>query len=203
MKESILQHYKDYPEIEQLFVCIGELMTEKEYVLVAIDGDCASGKTTLAGLLAEVYDGNVVHLDQFFLRPEQRTKDRLAKPGGNIDYERFREEVLDKLKKDMAFSYRPFNCTIKDFDTPILLSPKKLTVIEGSYSHLPALAEHYDLKVFLSVPRDIQLERILKRNGKAMLEKFKSTWIPMEKRYAEAFDIRENSDLVFDYLGTD
>jgi len=201
MKETILQHYKDYPEIEQLFVRIDKLMSEKECVLVAIDGDCASGKTTLAGLLAKVYNCNIVHIDHFFLRPEQRTEKRLAEPGGNIDYERFSVEVLDKLKTNKTFSYQPFNCKIQDFDAPIMLSPKKLTIIEGSYSHLPTLAKHYDLKVFLSIPEDVQLKRILKRNGEVMLKKFISTWIPMEKRYAEAFDVWKNSDLVFSHLG--
>jgi len=200
MKETKIQHYKDYPETRPLFARIDELMCEKDHVLVAIDGDCASGKTTLAGGLAKVYDCNVVHLDQFFLRPEQRTKERLAKPGGNVDFERFSEEVLDKLKVGKAFSYHPFNCKIQDFDAPILLLPKKLTIIEGSYSHLPSLAKHYDLKVFLSIPKEVQLERILKRNGEVMLEKFKSMWIPMEKQYAEAFEIKANSDLKFDYL---
>jgi len=197
MKEPMSKHYKSPPEIEQLIARIDELMNEKEHVLVAIDGDCASGKTTLAGKLAKLYDCNIVHLDHFFLRPEQRTKERLAKPGGNIDYERFSEEVLDNLKANKAFSYRPFNCKTQDFDPTIMISPKKLTVIEGSYSHLPVLAELYDLKVFLSIPKDIQLERILQRNGEIMLEKFKNTWIPMEKQYAEEFRIRENSDLVF------
>ena len=200
MSEAMLQHYKDYPEIKSLFTRIDKLMDELDHVLVAIDGDCASGKTTLAGLLAKIYDCNIIHIDQFFLRPEQRTEERLAEAGGNIDYERFNEEVLEKLKSGKAFSYRPFNCKSRDFDAPIMVQPAKLTIIEGSYSHLPTLANHYDLKVFLSIPEDIQLKRILKRNGEAMCKKFKSMWIPMEKRYAEVFDIRENSDLVFDFL---
>ena len=197
MKE-MTQHHKGNSEIHPLFTRIDELMNEKKHVLVAIDGDCASGKTTLAGRLAKVYDCNVVHIDHFFLRPEQRTNKRQAMLGGNIDFERFCEEVLEKLKIGKAFSYQPFNCKIQDFDDPIMLSAKKLTVIEGSYSHLPTLAKHYDLKVFLSVPTDVQLERILERNGEVMLEKFKNMWIPMEKQYAEAFRIRDNSDLVFD-----
>ena len=200
MRKTMLQHYNDYPELESLFTIIDKLMNELDHVLVAIDGDCASGKTTLAGLLAKVYDCNIVHLDQFFLRPKQRTEARLAEAGGNIDYERFSEEVLDKVKAGGEFSYRPFNCKSRDFDEPIVLLPKKLTIIEGSYSHLPALAKHYDLKVFLSIPEDMQLERILKRNGEVMCEKFKSTWIPMEKRYAKVFRVRKNSDMVFEYL---
>ena len=41
--------------------------------VLAIDGPCGSGKTTLAALLARLYDCPVFHADDFFLRPEQRT----------------------------------------------------------------------------------------------------------------------------------
>ena len=207
MNEVILQHYKDQPQIKKkfyetlpLFTRIDELMSEQEHVLVAIDGDSAAGKTTLAELLKEVYDCNIVHIDHFFLRPQQRSSEHLDEPGGNIDYERLTREVLDKLKANESFSYRPFNCKRGDFDEPISLSAKKLTIIEGSYSHHPVLAKNYDLKIFLSIPEAVQLGRILKRNGDLMYEQFKNKWIPMEKKYAEAFDIRENSDLQFDYL---
>ena len=41
---------------------IDELMTQKDVVIVAIDGKCTSGKTTLAAKLAEIYDCNVFHI---------------------------------------------------------------------------------------------------------------------------------------------
>ena len=83
---------------------IDELLTQKDMVVVAIDGKCTSGKTTLASKLAQIYDCNVFHMDDFFLRPEQRTPERFAEIGGNVDYERFREEVLLPLKSGKAFS---------------------------------------------------------------------------------------------------
>jgi uridine kinase len=48
---------------------IDELLMQKDIVIVAIDGKCTSGKTTLAAKLAEIYDCNVFHMDDFFLRP--------------------------------------------------------------------------------------------------------------------------------------
>ena len=191
---------KVFYEVLPLFARIDELMSQRGHVLVAIDGDCAAGKTTLATLLKSVYGCDIIHIDHFFLRPEQRHDARLAEPGGNIDHERFTEEVLNKLKTNKTFSYRPFNCMTGDFDAPISISTKKLTIIEGSYSHHPVLALNYDLKVFLSLPEEVQLARILKRNGDVMYEKFKSTWIPMEKWYAETLNIQKNSDLQFDDL---
>ena len=60
---------------------INMLLEEKNFVIVAIDGKCTSGKTTLASQLAEIYDCNVFHMDDFFLRPEQRTPERFAEVG--------------------------------------------------------------------------------------------------------------------------
>ena len=47
---------------------IETLLAEQEHVFVAIDGPCASGKTTLSRNLNERFGGNVLHMDDFFLR---------------------------------------------------------------------------------------------------------------------------------------
>ena len=73
------------------------LAGEKPRIIAAIDGRCGSGKTTLAAWLMEQFDGNLFHMDDFYLRSEQRTPERLAETGGNVDYERFRKEVAVPL----------------------------------------------------------------------------------------------------------
>ena len=133
---------------------IDMLLGERDFVIVAIDGKCTSGKTTLASQLAELYDCNVFHMDDFFLRPEQRTPERFAEVGGNVDYERFREEVLLPLKSGKAFSYRPFDCSTFTLAAPVTVAPKKLNVIEGTYSHHPYFGNPYDLKILLTVDED-------------------------------------------------
>ena len=45
-------------------------------LLVAIDGRCASGKSTLAKDLQKQLDCNVIHMDDFYLQPHQRTTKR-------------------------------------------------------------------------------------------------------------------------------
>ena len=57
---------------------IEALLAQNGTAIVAIDGKCTSGKTTLAAGLAEIFDCNVLHMDDFFLRPEQRTPERFA-----------------------------------------------------------------------------------------------------------------------------
>ena len=64
---------------------ITELLSGRERVIVGIDGFCAAGKTTLADRLSRKFDCNVFHMDDFFLRPGQRTPERRAEVGGNVD----------------------------------------------------------------------------------------------------------------------
>ena len=65
--------------------------------VVALDGMCGAGKTTLAALLGQRYATAPIHMDDFFLPPTLRTPQRLAAPGGNVHYERFLDEVLMAL----------------------------------------------------------------------------------------------------------
>ena len=161
---------------------IDELLTQKSTVIVAIDGKCTSGKTTLAAKLAEIYDCNVFHMDDFFLRPEQRTPERFAEVGGNVDYERFKDEVLIPLKAGQAFSYRPFDCSTFTPADPVCITPKKLNIIEGTYSHHPYFNDPYDLKILLTVDEETQRQRILQRPT-FLHKRFFEEWIPMENQY--------------------
>lgn len=175
---------------------IDQLLAEREQVIVAIDGSCAAGKTTLANALAKEYDCNVFRMDDFFLRPEQRTAERYAQPGGNVDYERFREEVLIPLMQVIPFSYRPFSCTTFTLSDPVEVAPRKLTIIEGTYCLHPCFGDVFDWKVFMSVDPQLQRSRILRR-PQWLHERFFNDWIPMEQHYFDFYHIKETCDMVF------
>lgn len=179
-----MNHLKD-----KVICAIKDMMVHKTNLIVAIDGRCASGKTSFANELHDIFDCNIVHMDDFFLPVNLRTKDRLEIPGGNFDKERFISEIIAPLKKGEILSYRPFRCKTQDYGDDIFLNPNKMTVIEGAYSCHPDLFDCYDITVFMSVDERLQLERIINRSGKEQSEAFKSMWIPMEERYFQAFDI--------------
>ena len=171
------------------------LLEEKDFALVAIDGKCTSGKTTLASKLTEIYDCNVFHMDDFFLRPEQRTRSRFAEVGGNVDYERFNKEVLSPLKSGQLFSYRPFDCKTFTLSNSVDVSSKKLNIIEGSYSMHPYFGDPYDLKILLTVDEETQRQRVLERPV-FLHKRFFEEWIPMENCYLDDFQISNNVDMI-------
>ena len=169
----------------------------KEPLLIAIDGRCAAGKTTLASKLEEKLNCNIIHMDHFFLQPQQRTEDRLREPGGNIDYERFLSEVIFGFNNGGTFSYRRFDCKCMGFVEEIHVEPGAVTIVEGAYSCHPALWEYYDFRIFLDVDGAEQLRRIERRNGTEALPMFRDRWIPLEERYFETYRIKERCDHVF------
>lgn len=171
------------------------LLRKQDRVLLAIDGNCTAGKTTLAQELADTYSCNVFHMDEFFLQPSQRTPQRLAEAGGNVDYERFLQEVLLPLSRGEQVCYRPYDCRSQALKEPVTLPRKRLAVIEGTYSCHPFFGDRYDLRIFLSVTPETQRQRVLQRPA-FKHRRFFEEWIPMEQRYFEAFRIRESCDIV-------
>ena len=181
------------------FACVQKeldrLLQMHPRVIVAIDGNCTSGKTTLTRQLAQQYDCNVFHMDDFFLRPEQRTPERYGETGGNVDYVRFREEVLRPLLSGGEFAFRPFSCSTFTLSEPVSVRPRQLNIIEGTYSLHPYFGEVYDLKIRLTVDPELQRQRILER-PEFLQKRFFEEWIPMEDRYFQEFSISEKCDLV-------
>ena len=137
---------------------------ENEMLIIAIDGKSGSGKSTLAAMLKEQFGGNVFHMDDFFLQPTQRTKERLAQIGGNVDYERFRE-VLLRIRRGMGVYYQRYDCKRQGLEEPVWIEPACINIVEGSYSMHPYFGEVYDLRIGMDIDAQSQRKRILHRNG--------------------------------------
>lgn len=180
---------------------IDRLLKERENtdeaLLVAIDGRCASGKTTLSDYLETIYDCNVFHMDDFFLQGFQRTEERLRETGGNVDYERFYREVLAPVLQGREVLYRPYRCALGKIASGEKKDFKRLSIVEGSYSMHPYFGECYQLSFFLDIDRESQLENIRRRNGEEMLERFTKEWIPKEEAYFAEYGIRDKGIHIF------
>ena len=173
------------------------LLARQGRVLAAIDGRCGSGKSTLAALLAARWDCTLVHADDFFLRPEQRTPQRLAQPGGNFDRERFEAEVLAPLREGRDALYRPYDCHAGRLKEPVAAPFRPVVLAEGSYTCHPDLWPCYDLHVFVTAPLEVRLARLARRPG-VDLEAFRTRWIPLEEAYFASQRLPERCDLVLE-----
>lgn len=179
----------------RLVLAIWKQLILRGRIIVAIDGRCGSGKTTLAARLQKDLRCAVYHMDDFFPRPEQRTEERLSQPGENVDHERFLEEVLLPLHGTQPVTYRPFLCAQQQLGSPITEEPNRLTIVEGAYACHPELWGHYDLRVFLTIDSEDQMRRIEKRNGPEKVKQFRDRWIPFEEKYFKAFGVQTRCDM--------
>lgn len=180
----------------KLIAALIESFPKTKPLIVGIDGRCAAGKTTLAAALSGKIGCAVFRMDDFFLRPEQRTEERFAEAGGNVDRERFLEDVLLPLKRgEKTIAYRPYDCKSQTFGEEAVIRSAAVNVVEGSYCLHPAMWGFYDIRVFLTVSREEQLRRVIQREGKEKAKIFKTRWIPLEEKYFAAFDIARRCDL--------
>ena len=188
-------------EVKLISERINPLLKEKLFVIIAIDGMTGSGKTVLASELQQIYHGALFHADDFFLPPELRTKKRFDEPGGNIHYERMKKEIIDKLKTakiDDEISYKPFICKTQSYGNDLVQKIGKVNIVEGSYCLNPKFGKYYDISIVLKINEKIQIDRLTKRCPQ-MINNFINKWIPLEKKYHEAFNIFDNADITFDY----
>lgn len=168
-------------------------------VLVAVDGRCASGKTTFAARCAQLFeDCQVFHMDDFFLPPDKHTPERLAAPGGNIDYERAAAELFEPLSRGEPAVFERFDCASGEMLPPQGVPCGRLNIIEGSYSLHPALAGYSQVHLFFTCDSEIQSARLAQREAPERLEKFHKKWIPMEEAYFEGLSIENQCDIVID-----
>lgn len=184
-----------YRELVEAVIALRNIDFTKNHIVISIDGNSASGKSTLAENLANLLNAETVHCDDFFLPQEMRSEERLNEVGGNIHYERLKEEVIDKLRKPAVISYKAYNCQNGDFKNKFLMN-KKVIIVEGAYSSHPYFENYADFKIFLKIDEETQRERILKRNGEEMLKRFTNEWIPKENKYFNEFKIEEKADII-------
>ena len=175
---------------------LSRFLSSRRRVLVTLDGPCACGKTTLAGLLGEVFEAPVVHTDDFVVPHALKTPERLAIPGGNCDAERLSREVLLPWKEGVPAFVRPYDCHADAFLTAQPLPEGPLLILEGSYCNLPLLRQSADLRLFMEVPREIRRSRLERRESPASLLNFDRRWIPLENAYFSHYGLPDGDMLL-------
>ena len=183
---------------EEAVALVEERLEKQDRLVVALDGMSCSGKTTWARELAEKLSGSVVHMDDFFLPADRFTEEMQALPGGNMDRERFREEVLGPLAEGVDFAYAPFSCREQALLPDKVSVSGRLVVVEGAYALLPDWGNYWDLALFLQVSMEEQQGRLLLRNGAKGMVPFLMRWIPREESYFKACDVRARCDAIVD-----
>lgn len=196
-EKSLKGYVFNYEDIEPVLKAIIPIMITDTSVIISVDGCCGSGKTAMAHMLHEIFLCNVVHMDDYYLPFNMRGEDWEQTIAGNMDLNRILKEVLLPASHGKSIVSRPYDAHLGSFKKEEILQPHKLTVVEGSYSQHPKLADKYTLKIFLTCSKEVQMKRLMQRES-ANYAAFESRWIPMEENYFRGCNIEEQSDLVVD-----
>lgn len=175
---------------------LNKRLEQRHSLVLAIDGECASLKSTLALALQKKLGAGVVHCDDFYLPAELRTPERLSEAGGNIDYVRMKSEVIEKLKEPGEITYQPFDCHLMKLADAVSVEKARLVIVEGAYAMHPYFGKYYDMSLFLCAAVEERFQRITNRGQDT--ERFRERWIPLENRYFEAYRIRGQADYIID-----
>ena len=171
--------------IAPICMLLSDAMKKAERINIAIDGCAASGKSTVARLLGELFDGTVISMDDYFLPVTKKTAERLAMPGGNVDYERLKAELTSERYADRLVHSR-FDCQKQTLLPPKVEERRAVLLIEGVYSLHPDLRDFYDISILLQTDQESQRLRILERDGDALWHRYEAEWIPLEEAYFNA-----------------
>lgn len=180
--------------INEIVQLIEKKIRLKGSCIVAIDGRCGAGKTTIAKMLTEYFDCNVFHADDFYIPTEKRRAGRF----GNVDAKRLYEEVIKPLGDKRDFSYKPYSCSKKALLDSVDVQNKSVAIVEGSYSCQADLFDFYDLHIFADVCKDVQQQRLLIREGEERLKVFNDKWISMEEEYFALTEIKYKCEIYYE-----
>lgn len=152
-----------------------ESLKKDQMTVIAFDGKCASGKSSVAQLLADELGATVIPADDFM-------------DAGNseigINSKRLIDEVLMKLQPEKPLSYSRYDCTTKKMETIKISKVGNLVILDGAFSANSAIRKYLNLIVYFGISEAEQLARLQKRSPDRF-EDFQNRWIPRENRYLE------------------
>lgn len=139
--------------------------------IVGITGGSGVGKTTLINQLYEEFDGKVstFSLDNYYLPKEEQAIDE----NGVINFDLPTALNAENLERDinLLMNGQRIEQPIYGFNNPEheksvqYIEPRELLIVEGLYvMYYPFLRNSLDYSVYLTVDKDLQLERRLKRD---------------------------------------
>jgi len=144
---------------------------KKIKLIIGITGGSGVGKTTLINKLYKEFDGKIttLSLDNYYKPKEDQTIDE----NGVINFDL--PTALDILQLESDLDLLLENKVVKQkvytFNNPnnsddfLSIEPNEILIIEGLFvMHYPFVKSKLDYSVYLSVDREQQLERRLKRD---------------------------------------
>lgn len=159
------------------------------FFTIAIDGRGGSGKSLFTELLKTKLPGFVVLNGDDYFEPRD---DPIV--FGDFNDERFIHDVINPLKTENSFIYRPYDWDTKQLSEQTVRIDKGFC-LERCYSFKFDL--DWDLKIWVETPKEVCLRRGLARDGQEAAKAWQF-WQQQEDEYIRDFKPEEKADIVID-----
>ena len=199
-----------------------KLMIKDRCLIVGIDGQGCSGKSTLSqniknSLIKSGIKAEVVSIDDFCNKRVIRYSGELPcwkqHYYNNFDYMKFERDILKEARITGKIEFSDFVLdTLKDEYTKKLdvsLGSEGILIIEGIFIFKNKFKKYYDYSIMLLVEIDEQLRRASKRdvfkngNLKILLSKYNDRYVPAYKLYEKIDNPYSFVDLIIDNTNVD
>ena len=188
----------EFLDIDEFAAEVARRSAGRPRAVVGIDGPGASGKSTLAGLLAARLDGAaVVQVDDFYL-PGALRDTRTGQIGALFDLPRLGEQVVKPAAAGAALRYQRYDWDRDELADWIEVPAGAPVIVEGVYALHEPFRSAYTSSVFCVADRSVRLRRGLERDGEEMRGMWEDEWMPAEDAYAVAERPEEYATVIVD-----
>lgn len=185
----------------------------KRIYIVGIDGLGGAGKSTIVNSLKlqlqnENYNPYVLHIDDFIhtkhIRYDESKEEWYCYYNMQWRYDYLVEEILSPIKKGDKID-KLIELYDKENDTYVLksicISQDSILLLEGIFLQRKEIKKYLDFIIYLDVPRDVRLNRVLTRDEyigglEDIKHKYERRYFPAEEKYILEYSPIENADFV-------
>lgn len=199
-------------QLQMLLERITSLAAAKGTLIVGIDGLGGAGKSTISAAVANNLQADglpilLLHIDDF-IHPRAVRYNEKYPEWECYYYLQWKYEELQKLLADLRQEGAAAEEVLlydKERDCYIsqqLSVPKgTIIIVEGVFLQRPELAGWFDYMVYVDVPEEIRLQRVLLRDSyigytSQIAEKYQRRYFPAERFYVNACQPAQRADYV-------